>query len=478
MAGRRRAAAVTLSAAVVLAGTLGYAAADVYDLAPGPLTVSERLTPAPPFPEAPGAGLPDPATLPADVPAPVDTDAPLPDAAVLTSVVRPLLADPALGASVSASVVDALTGQVLVDASADTPREPASVAKLLTGVAALHRLGPDHTVDTRAVRGVSPDEVVLLAGGDVLLAAGTGDPAAANGRAGLADLADQTAAALLAEGRPGDQAVAVRVDDSLFTGPRTGPGWTQADVAAGFVAPVTAVAVNAGRTTDARYAPRVADPALSAAATFAALLGERGVTVAGDPVRAIAPRDSPTLGTVTSAPLANVVTYMLGSSDNNVAEALARLVAADIGRPTTFADSARAVLDEVAMLGTTTAGASLADGSGLADGSVLPASLLTEVLVLAAADEHPELRPLLTGLPVAALSGTLSDRFGAEAGAAGLVRAKTGSLTGVTSLAGTVQDADGRLLAFAVMAVAVPATDPAREAADAVAAALVTCGCR
>ena len=98
--------------------------------------------------------------------------------------------------------------------------------------------------------------------------------------------------------------------------------------------------------------------------------------------------------------------------------------------------------------------------------------------MLAASTDHPQLRPLLTGLPVAALSGTLAERFDESAGAAGWVRAKTGSLRGVTSLAGTVQDADGRLLVFAVLADAVPATTAARDAVDSVAAALVACGCR
>ncbi len=75
----------------------------------------------------------------------------------------------------------------------------------------------------------------------------------------------------------------------------------------------------------------------------------------------------------------------------------------------------------------------------------------------------------------------MEDRFGAAAGAAGgqgLVRAKTGSLSGTTSLAGTVVDADGRLLAFAVMADRVPASVPGRAAADRVVAVLAGCGCR
>jgi D-alanyl-D-alanine carboxypeptidase/D-alanyl-D-alanine-endopeptidase (penicillin-binding protein 4) len=469
--GRRSWAAVAVVA--VLAGGLGYAGADAADLVPGVLTTRPRPTPAPPFPVAPGASA---APVTGDVLAPVSTDAPVPDAEALGAVLAPLLADPALGASVGASVVDGLTGEPLFRSDAETPREPASVAKLLTTSAALSRLGPDATVPTRAVSGASPDEVVLVGGGDVLLAAGAGDPDAANGRAGLGDLARATAASLRERERT---TVAVRLDDTLFTGPALGPGVTQADVAHGFVAAVSSVAVDAGRLGDANYAPRSADPALAAATAFADRLREQGIEVVGQVARAKAPARPDVLGEVRSAPLDEVVAYTLQASDNNAAEALARLVAVDMGRATTFADAARAVLDQVATLGVDVSGARLADGSGLSDGSALPASLLTDVLVAAASGDHPELRTVLTGLPVAGLTGTLGSRFAQDEAGAGLgvVRAKTGSLLGTTSLAGTVRDRDGRLLVFAVLADAVPATDPAREAVDDVAAALAACGC-
>ena len=469
MGGRRGA---VVAVVLLLVGGAGYAAGDVYDVVPGPLTASPAPAPPEPFPTAPGAALPGDAD---PVLAGVGTDAPLPSPSALAQTLSPLLADPGLGAGVSADVVDALTGERLFALDPQTAREPASVAKLLTAAAALHRLGPRSTTSTRAVQGVAPDEVVLLGGGDVLLAAGAGDERATNGHAGLADLAAATARRLLDNGR---SAVAVRLDDAIFTGPRLGPGWTQSDVDAGFVAPVTGIAVDAGRTAPQTYAPREPDPGLAAATTFAQALATNGVRVVGPVARAVAPPDPAVLAEVRSAPLADVVAYLLTTSDNNVEEATARLVARHMGRPTAFADAARAVLDEVSVLGLDTSAAKLVDGSGLGTGSRLPAVLITGLLSAAASPDHPELRPLLTGLPVAGLTGTLSDRFAHQPAGAGLVRGKTGSLLGVSSLAGTVVDADGRLLAFAVLADQVPATEAARDALDAVAAALAGCGCR
>ncbi|MDX6228140.1 MAG: hypothetical protein QOI76_2986, partial [Frankiales bacterium] len=86
------------------------------------------------------------------------------------------------------------------------------------------------------------------------------------------------------------------------------------------------------------------------------------------------------------------------------------------------------------------------------------------------------------GLPVAGFLGTLSTRYVTSATAVGVgtVRAKTGTLTHVTSLAGVVVDAEGRQLAFAVIAGHVPSTSPldAEAALDKIAAVLAGCGCR
>ncbi|MGQ7295240.1 D-alanyl-D-alanine carboxypeptidase/D-alanyl-D-alanine endopeptidase [Quadrisphaera sp. KR29] len=464
-------AAGAAAAAVVLLA--GYAVADAADAAPGVLTLAPvPVAPAPPT--APGAAADPRAPVALK---PLDPAAPRPDPAVLAAAVGPLLAAPALAGSATASVVDAASGEVLLDSGAAEPAEPASVAKLLTAAAVLRALGPDAQLPTRAVAGPDPGQVVLVGGGDQLLSAGAGDPSAVVGRAGLADLADAAAASLR---QRGTTAVSVVLDDSLTGGsPQVSAGWGTGDVAAGYVAPLTSLAVDAGRRTPERYAARSPDPALDAAAAFAALLAERGLQVAPGVVRgAPAPAGGAVLGEVRSAPLADVVAEALAESDNTVAEALARLVGASAGSGAGFAASAQAVLEQVRAAGVDTTGAVLADGSGLAAGSLVPAAVFTSLL--GAAGREPSLQPLLEVLPVGGLSGTLSERFAAPeaAAAAGLVRAKTGSLTGTSSLVGAVVDADGRLLVFAVLADATGPTVPARRALDAVVAALAGCGCR
>ena len=467
---RSRALGVVALVMVVVAGA--YATADAYDLVPGLVTLAPAPAPARPFPTAPGAVAPAPITAPLGL---LAASAPVPSDARVGAAAQALVDDPRTGGSVGVLVADQLTGAVLASVEPGVARTAASTTKLLTATAVLGRLDHARTLDTRVVQ-ESAEQIVLVAGGDMMLAPGAGRPDAVNGRAGLGDLAKQVARALTLAGRT---TVRLAYDDHLFTGDAVNPGWAPTDVADGYVAPITGLAVNAGRTTDAEYAPRSTTPSLDAARTLAAALAADGITVTGTPARVVATPGAPTLGTVRSAPLSELVDYDLHVSDNTIAEVLGRLVALDEGLPPSFGGAAAAVLEAVRADGLDVAGTRLVGTSGLAPATQVTPALLVGVLRLVTDPAHPLLRDIAVDLPISGLSGTLADRY-TSSPARGLVRAKTGSLTSVTSLAGTVQDADGRLLVFAVLVDHAPATGQAaaREAVDAFVSQLAGCGCR
>ncbi len=166
------------------------------------------------------------------------------------------------------------------------------------------------------------------------------------------------------------------------------------------------------------------------------------------------------------------VERMLTNSDNDIAEALARQTALASGRPASFEGAEQAVTERLAALGIDVAGSRFADGSGLNRADKVSAGLLTGLLAGAADPQRPELRPVLTGLPVAGFTGTLRARNAGSSPAAGLVRAKTGTLTGVNSLSGTVVDPSGRLLAFAFLTANAPDGATAEKGLDKLAAAV------
>ncbi|WHM41290.1 D-alanyl-D-alanine carboxypeptidase/D-alanyl-D-alanine-endopeptidase [Streptomyces sp. BPTC-684] len=406
--------------------------------------------PAPaPAPSARGvlAALSAPANAPADT--------------ALDQVLGPLLAAPGLGPQPAAAVYDTATGKQLYGQRADTAMTPASTVKIATAVAALSALGPDHRI---------PTTVVAPATGNLLTLVGGGDPTL--GKDGLRALADATARALRTRGFTD---AALTYDLSRYRGPELHPIGPNENIA-----PVVALMTDEGRTdgSDSGPAPRTGDPAGDTARTFASLLRERGITLTGAPGPGKAPQGATELARTLSAPLSDLVERMLTNSDNDLAEALARQTATAAGIPADFDGAAKAVADRLAALGLPqTAGARFADGSGLSRDDRVSAQLLTLLLARAADPAHPELRPVLTGLPVAGFTGTLRGRYGAASSGTGLVRAKTGTLSGVNTLAGTVVDADGHLLTFAFLAADTPGPDPAQHALDKLAEQLARCGC-
>ena len=244
-------------------------------------------------------------------------------------------------------------------------------------------------------------------------------------------------------------------------------------MSSGVIAPVTALMSDQGRVSPDGDS-READPAAAAAERFAELLADRGIDVRGEVAPAIAAADEP-VAEVRSSPMADLVERMLRDSDNQLAESLGRLAAIAQGEPGSFAGMASALEQAAANRSVDLGQAAIFDASGLARPDTLPPESLVEALH--AASLEPQLASVISGLAVSGFDGTLADRFtvGGLRDAAGLVRAKTGTLTGISAEAGIATTCDGGLVAFAFVADDVGDTEAARSALDAAAAALTTC---
>ena len=411
-----------------------------------------------------------------------------PDAARVRQVLDPLVGSAALGGKVHVAVLDVASDRLLYSRNADLMTTPASTTKLLTAAAVLAARGPAHRLSTRAVAGEAPGEVVLVGGGDPTLS--VDENGQFPGAARLDLLAAQVKKAL-----GGTRPTRVLIDTSLFTGPETAAGWDPSDISpGGQVSRIQALMTNAGRIKPVHNEyggdPRFTDPALAAGKAFARLLGVPTATVKRGkaPAAASAPASAPateiapgrSLGVVQSPPMVQLTDWMLEQSDNTMAEALGRQVAIADGKPAGFDGATDAIVARMTELGLPGDEADLYDASGLSRRNGISPTLLVDLLAAAADGRQPALSAMFGGLPVAGWSGTMLKRFVSprpnQVGQ-GVVRAKTGTLSGVNTMAGVLTTADGRLLVFAIMASGSGNAVTARAALDKVPARLVACGC-
>ena len=341
------------------------------------------------------------------------------------------------GPQAGALVVDLATGGQIYSLRPDTPRVPASVEKLYTTATVLARLGPGTQLQT-AVAGVgSPDPAGVWHGN--LYVDGAGDPtfgthAAAGGLASATDLAETLVTATGIKRIDGS----VIGDESIFDARRGEPASAylpDTDLAG----QLSGLAFNRGQTG------KLTSPAAYAAGQVAAALRARGVPVTGRSTAGVKPATAHLLASVPSPPVRTLVAMTDLPSDNFFAEMLLKDLGARFGGAGTTAAGVGVVLAWLGHLGIKP---HIVDGSGLSDQdrttptqvvSLLRAVAPTGRLAAIGAD-------LLPALPVAGRSGTLIKRMRRTA-AAGRCTAKTGTLIGVSTLAGIC---DGRF-AFAFL---------------------------
>lgn len=436
---------VTVSVVVTLAVCVGYTIADVYDVAPGLLTAQSaptRTYSAIPTPLAAGA-----------VAGKADRDVPI-DEKKAEKLITALVESEGTGNfSVAIAAAD---GTIAAERNLDTEREPASTTKTLTAFAAVHTLEMSGTLDTEvylAHADTSPT-IVLQGHGDMLLGEGQNDPSHINGRAGLATLAQNTVQSLRQRGI--DQ-VALAVDDSLFGDDNTSTALEQNNDGNAMYTPLSSMAVDGGRM---RYG-LTADPdaftdyptlsrttASDAAQTFRSLLTQQGITVT-DSSDTSGAETSARIAKVSSAPLNEVMAFMLRHSDNTLAELFARLTALKLGLGNSMDADIQAVVQVLRANDIPTDGLHLTSCSGLAAGTRLRIpTLLAVQRSLVGLDDGGAAE--IEGLSVPGLTGTARNRA-ANDDIKGLARVKTGSLGGVRALVGNVSREHGGVLLFAVI---------------------------
>ena len=309
---------------------------------------------------------------------------------------------------------------------------PASTQKSFTGLSVLLALGPDARLRTEVAATAVP-EAGRLAGH--LWLVGGGDPYLTGGQ--LTALAAKVRAA-------GVTTVAgdLLLDDSRYDARRSAAGWRPSFVP-GQSGPLSAMALDANRWRGDRAF--LADPALPAATRFRDLLKAAGVTVTGAVRRAPRPAEAVTVALHESAPLSAVVSRVLKASDNFAAELLLKELGRTVRADGSSAGGIAASKQVLGALGVPVGPG--ADGSGLS--SLDRQTPAGQVALLRAGRRSAVATAFRAALPVGCVDGTLKKRLCGTA-AAGRVQAKTGTLSGVRTLAGYTTTARGRVVTFAI----------------------------
>lgn len=394
-----------------------------------------------------GFGLDHPEPMSVEMPeqlfsSAIDPDAlEAPDFATLEKDLTSQAADSRLGTFVGVAR-DVESGEVVWEQNQGTAVRPASATKILTAAVALYELGREDTIKTEVVEGEQPGTVVIKAGGDVTLSEEM-----------LDDLATQL---------DGQDIGTVLIDTSIWPDEGFASTWDPVDVDAGYIADVEPAMIEAARIGGSEGdLPRSHTPAFDVAQALADRVGADTVDEGSAP-------DKTVLASVESDTLDQRLARMMKDSDNVMAEGIAKEVAASKDLATDSASTSKMTLEILKDKGFDLSGVSIVDNSGLSFDNLITPRLLDDILTRAATE--PELSSLLTSLPIAHGTGTLEDRYDGLSGA-GWVRAKTGTLTDTSALAGVVTSESGRVFTFAFVSNG-SAIVPAREALDEMASIL------
>jgi D-alanyl-D-alanine carboxypeptidase/D-alanyl-D-alanine-endopeptidase (penicillin-binding protein 4) len=351
-------------------------------------------------------------------------------------------------------------GDVLFTREANQPLSPASTLKIFTAEAALLFLGPNYRFPTQLLTDASSVRDGVLQGN--LYVVLSGDPSLTYN-----DLDDllQSLQAHQIRAISGN----VYIDNSAYDQSFYGPGWVRKDRDYCYGAPISASIINhnclsfqptvsksSGHTL--RLPKRRYSFAVSSVVTdipdynrtlFKSLLSRLAIRVYGNVTFGSAPNQLSLVGSHASKPLSQLVTDMLKKSDNIIAGAVFKKIGQLYSRqPGSWSNGSWAVSQILAKrAGVNTSGMRILDGSGLSPNNLSTPTQLMQVLDFAF--HHPATsNDFITALPIAGVDGTLKHRL---TNIARKVRAKTGTMSGIVSLAGYTISAEKEPLAFVIM---------------------------
>jgi serine-type D-Ala-D-Ala carboxypeptidase/endopeptidase (penicillin-binding protein 4) len=413
-----------------------------------------------------------------------------------------LNADP--NVHVSIEVVSLKNGQKLYQKSPHHLFVPASCVKMITGAAALHQLGVNYRFETKLFTAGRVEQKTLK--GDLYLQ-GSGDPEFA-----VRDLEELVFQLKLQnitkiEGN-------LYVDNTLFDGISQGPGWMWDDKGHHWTAPMDALTLNhscidlwvkpaatignapvvyqypksdfmsienRAQTTNKEeslsvvwrlesqeniidvtgkipsdggakhFAIPVEDPHLYTAHVFQNILSRAGFDFKGSIEAKPTPQDATLLASHVSRPLSQIVEGMMKSSDNLTPNCLFKKMGEKrFGPPGTWQKGSKAVREFlVQTVGLNVEKVVILDGCGQSRYNLISAHQFVEFLSWM----HQQFSfgsEFISSLPISGIDGTLSNRM-TTAEMKGKVRAKTGTMTGISSLSGYLTTKDSEPIAFSIL---------------------------
>jgi serine-type D-Ala-D-Ala carboxypeptidase/endopeptidase (penicillin-binding protein 4) len=346
------------------------------------------------------------------------------------------------GPESGAYVYDLTKATTLFSVRAEVPRPPASVEKLYTAATALELMGPEATLTTSVLGsghlgadGRWEGSLYLKGGGDPTF----GSAGFVAARCGGQGATVTRLAALVKAAGIRQVTGSVDGDESWFDSLRGEPysGYARDPELEG---ELSGLSFNRGATGPEGGSHA---PAAYAALELRGALRAEGIKVHGG-TAAVAPAGTSTIASEASPDLATLLGLTLPPSDNFFAETLIKDIGARFGGAGTTAAGADVVRSTIAKdFGLRPF---LIDGSGLSHSDHTTPKQVVELL--SALAPNPLGTTLRKDLAVAGHTGTLSERM-RHTPASGRCQAKTGTLNGVSNLAGYCESEGGDILAFA-----------------------------